>query len=227
MEFDILEYLILLKKRWRFITIITLMFTLMAGVVSFFVLKPVYESDISVIIGRPKNVNSQNYSSSYNDVMMYQKMVSTYMEFVRSRTVIEDTITTLKLNINVEDLQNKISVTAKGDTEFLTIAVKSKNAEESMNIANQLAKSLKKISSDVKKEDNVQILDKAQFPTSPDTPKPYLNMTIAFILGFMLSIVIVIVMEYLDNTIKDPEEIEKLLNIPVIGTIPYMSNNNK
>ena len=151
---------------------------------------------------------------------MYQKLVKTYSEFTKSRKVSEHVIQALNLNIEPSQLQSMVSVQPKGDTEFLTITVKSKDPTEAKDIANQLARSLKYISNDVKKVDNVQLLDEALEPTAPDNPKPKLNMAIAFFIGIMVSLGIAFLLEYLDNTVKSQEEIEKLTGVPVIGIIP-------
>ncbi len=51
-------------------------------------------------------------------------------------------------------------------------------------------------------------------------------MAIAGVLGLMLGMFLVFLLEYLDNTIKTPEDVERYLGLPVIGTIP-MANKNK
>lgn len=224
---ELQEYINILRKRWSLLVVITLLITLISGVVSYFIIKPTYKADISVIIQKEDNADTKNTSMNYSDVMMYQQLVKTYSEFVKSRAVSEDTIQKLNLNMNVETLQGMVSVAPQGTTEFLTITVKSKNAKQAMDIANQLALSLKEVSKNVKKSDNVEILDKAQMPTSPDSPKPKLNMAIAFLLGLMFSVGVIFLLDYLDNTIKTSDDAEKLLGIPVIGIIPLVSDNEK
>ncbi|GLC28689.1 YveK family protein [Clostridium omnivorum] len=217
------EYLQIFRKRWTLIVLITLITTLSSAVVSFFVIKPTYKADISVIIGKPKTESSAN-QTNYNDVMMYQKLVKTYSQFAQSRTVAENVINKMNLTMKVETLQSMISVSPMGDTEFLTITVKSKDPKQAMDIANQLAKSLKEVSYNVNKSDNVQMLDNAQLPTRPASPKPLLNIAIAFFIGLMLSVGVVFIIEYLDNTVKSAEEIEKLVGLPVIGVIPNIKD---
>jgi capsular polysaccharide biosynthesis protein len=222
---ELQEYLQILKKRWLLILVITISAAAVSAAVSFFVIKPTYKSDISVIIGKigtSSDVGSQ--AMNYNDVLMYQKLVKTYSELVKSRTVAEHAINSLGLDMKPADLQKIISVSPKGDTEFLTISVKSKNAEQAMNIANQLAKSLKEVSIIVKKTDNVQILDAAMLPVDADSPRPLLNIAIAFFLGLMISVGLVFLLEYLDSTVKSQDDIEKLLGIPVIGVIPFVAD---
>ena len=69
--------------------------------------------------------------------------------------------------------------------------------------------------------DNVTVLAKAQVTgnTSPVKPKPTLNMAIAFVVGLMISVGLAFLLEYLDNTIKSEEDLERLLELPVLGTI--------
>jgi capsular polysaccharide biosynthesis protein len=216
---ELMEYFTIIKKRILLVILITLGATVFSGILSYFVITPTYKSDISVIIGKIES-KSEPSQDNYNDIIMYQKLVKTYSEFTKSRRVSEHVIEALKLKIEPNQLQQMVTVAPKGDTEFLTITVKSKEPKEAMDIANQLAKSLKVISTDVKKVDNVQLLDEAILPTSPDNPNPKLNMAIAFFIGLMISMGIAFLIEYLDNTVKSQEEIEKLTGVPVIGIIP-------
>lgn len=221
---DLKEYFYILRKRISLIIVVTLVCSLASAILSYFVIKPVYKADISVIIGKYET-DPNAAKLNYNDIMMYQKMVKTYSEFAKSRTVSEDVIKKLNLDMKPNQLLSMISVAPKGDTEFLTLTVKSTDANQAVAIANQIAKSLKQISSDIRKVDNVQLLDEAILPTKPDSPKPLLNIAIAFILGLMISVGVAFMLEYLDNTIKSQEEVENMLGVPVIGTIPLTDSN--
>ena len=61
-------------------------------------------------------------------------------------------------------------------------------------------------------------------PSSPIKPKKQLNIAIAAFIGIMVGLGIVFLIEYLDNTIKTPEDVQKHVGIPVIGTIPLFPN---
>lgn len=224
---ELKEYLHILKKRWLLILSVTLTCVFVSAIVSFFLIKPTYQASISVVIGGNKEESSSNTNQTYNDVMMYQKLVKTYSEFVKTRSVAEDAIDKLNLDITPGALLGMISVAPKGDTEFLTITVKSKDAYEARDIANQVAKSLKAITKDIKKVDNVQLVDDALLPSGPVSPKPLLNIAIALILGLFVSVGIVFLIEYLDNTVKDTDELEKLLEVPVLGAIPMIEDKKK
>lgn len=221
-QIELKEIFYIIKKRFLLITIITLFATLIAAVVSYFVIKPTYKANISVIIGKQDTVSTAN--TQLNDLTMYQKSVKTYTVLATSRTVAEDVIKKLNLDVSVNSLISMISASTNADTEFITLAVKSEDPKLAVNVANQLAKSLKDVSKTVKNQDLVNLVDDAAFPTSPDSPKPPLNIGIAFFLGLMISTGLVFLLEHLDNTIKSPEDIEKYLELSVIGSIPVMDD---
>lgn len=69
---------------------------------------------------------------------------------------------------------------------------------------------------------NIQRIDSAIVPTVPIKPRKLLNTAIAAVLALFVGVGLAFVMEYIDNTFKTPEEIEKYLGLPVFGTIPDM-----
>lgn len=217
---ELQQYIQIIRKRLLLVLIVTLSITLLSAIVSYFVIKPSYKATINVLIG--ENSNKSGEKDDYNNLLKYQKQVKTYGEFAKTKLVATDVINELKLDMTEDDLVKMITVTPKGDTEFLTISVKSKNAEEAAKIANQLVLSLKKISSEKKNVDNVIIVDSAVAPKHADSPKPLLNTAVAFFLGIMVSVGVIFLLEYLDNTVKDEDDIAKLLDASVIGIIPVM-----
>lgn len=62
----------------------------------------------------------------------------------------------------------------------------------------------------------------APIPGTPVKPNKMLNITIAALLGLMGSVLLAFLLEYLDNTIKDADDIQRLFNLPVVGTIPMI-----
>lgn len=217
---ELKEYFDILIKRLKLIIIITLCSTILSSLVSVFLIKPTYKADISVIINQSKSESSPS-SQTYNDIMMYQKMVKTYAEFAKSRVVAEHVIKSLNLDLKVGQLQSMLTVTPKGDTEFLNLSITALEPKLAQDITNQYAKSLKAVSNDVKKVDNVQLLDEALLPQGKASPRVSLNIAIAFFLGLMVSVGLSFLLEYLDNTVKSKEDIERLSDIPVIGLLPF------
>ena len=72
---------------------------------------------------------------------------------------------------------------------------------------------------------NIKIIDPALVPPGPLPKNTTRNLILALMLGIFLGAGIAFLAEYLDNTIRDPEEIEKILDIPSLGIIPFVSSN--
>jgi capsular exopolysaccharide synthesis family protein len=68
---------------------------------------------------------------------------------------------------------------------------------------------------------NISIVDRAE-PGFKFKPSLQRNMTLAALAGLMLGILLALAFEYLDDTIKRPEDIEKLLGVPLLGAIPML-----
>lgn len=68
---------------------------------------------------------------------------------------------------------------------------------------------------------NISIVDRAE-PGFKFRPKLQLNLAIALLIGLLLGIALALAFEYLDDTFKRPEDIEKLLGLPVLGAVPML-----
>lgn len=68
---------------------------------------------------------------------------------------------------------------------------------------------------------NISVVDKAEVPGGPYTPDPQRNLLIAIFLGLAGGISLAFLFEHLDDTVKQADEIEKLLGLPVLGVIPF------
>lgn len=222
---ELVEYLEIIKKRIWIIVSVTIVLTLTAALLSIFVLSPVYEGKVTLIIGRASN--TKNDEIGYDDILMYQTLVKTYGELAKSRLVIDETISKLDFGLKYEEMEDKLKVNPKGDTQILEIAVEDQSPQRAAVMANTLSEVfIEKVKIMMGSED-VKIMDAAQIPEKPVKPKILLNIAVAGFLGLMLSLGLVFLLEYLDNTLKNEDDIEKVLGIPVLAAIPRVQNKKK
>ena len=73
------------------------------------------------------------------------------------------------------------------------------------------------------KSGNLSIIDRGEIPKNPVTPKKRLNLILALLMGIFGGVGLCFVFEYLDNTVKGPEDVEKLAGLPSLGVIPYFA----
>ncbi len=206
-----------LKKRWILIVSITLVTTLISGVLSFFVIKPTYETSTKVFIGKEES-NVEGYNT--NDIQMYQKLLQTYAETIKTNEVIEAAIKNTNTNLTVEEVKKSLTVTPISDTQILQIKYQNKNPQVAKKILGNITDEFIILAKELVPNGNVRVIEAVQLPENPVAPNKKMNIAIAFLLGLMVSVGVVFLLEYLDNTFKSKENLEKELDIPVIGLIP-------
>ena len=215
---DLREYFGIIKKRFWIIALITVIAAVVSGIISFFMLKPVYEAKSTLIVNTEKNEETQMITGDQFSVT--QKLAVTYGEIIKSRAVLEDVIKNLKLDNEYEELANNVTVSPVKDTQIISISVQDTNKQKARDIANEIPKVFAKEAKRITKANDVQVIDKATLPKNPIKPNKVMNVLIAFVLGTMIGLFVVFLIEYLDNKMKTPQDIEKHLGLSVIGVIP-------
>jgi succinoglycan biosynthesis transport protein ExoP len=74
---------------------------------------------------------------------------------------------------------------------------------------------------------NIQVVDQAEIPAGPYKPNKRLNLLLAAVVGLFLGIGLAFFFEYLDNTLKTPEDVEQLIRLPSFGMVPEISYERK
>lgn len=222
-EISLKEVLFILKKRMKLILSLFIIALLISSIISIFVLDKVYEANTTLMVGRPKDYASET-NLQYNDLILNQKLVSTYGELIKTRAVAEEVIANLNLDISYEQYKEKVNVSLLKDTELIQIIVKDTDPSTAAIIADETANVFMEKVQDIMKVDNVHVIDKAEIPLEPISPNVMLNIAIASVLGLMVGVFMAFLLEFLDNTIKTPEDVEKYLGLPVLGSIPKMED---
>lgn len=205
-----------LKKRWLMIITIVLITTIISATLSFFVIKPKYEASIKVFIGKDE---SEDKVYDQNDVVMYQKLMKTYSEVIKTKDLVSDALRNTSFNLETEDVLKNLSVVIVEDTQILQIKYESNNAEESEVVIQQVAYEFIKSSKELVPNGNIKIIDAAELPEKPVSPNKAINITIAFFLGLIGGMGLSFLLEFLDKTIKTKNQLEIEFDIPVIGLI--------
>ena len=216
---DLREYFAIIKKRFWIIALITVVAMVVSGVISFFMLSPVYEAKSTLIVNTEKNEETQMITGDQFSVT--QKLAVTYGEIIKSRAVLESVISNLKLDSEYEDLVEKITVSPVKDTQIISISVQDTNPKKARDIANEIPKVFEKEVKRITKANDIQVIDKAILPENPIKPNKMMNVAIAAVLGMMIGLFVVFLLEYLDNKIKTPQDVEKHLGLSaILGVIP-------
>lgn len=208
-----------LKKRWKMIALITIVATVISGVFSFFIIDPVYEASTKLFVGKEEN-SEEVYNS--NDIAMYQKLLKTYSETIKTRDLLTSAIKDSKYDLEVGAVSSALTVVPVADTQILQIKYQSKDPKEAEIVLKAISNNFIKTAKELVPNGNVRTIEAVEMPEKPVSPNKMMNIAIAFLLGLMVSVGLVFLLEYLDNTYKTKEQLEKELELPVLGVIPTL-----
>ncbi|MBI3405417.1 MAG: polysaccharide biosynthesis tyrosine autokinase, partial [Acidobacteria bacterium] len=76
------------------------------------------------------------------------------------------------------------------------------------------------------RSNNVHVVDRGRPPLVPVRPRKTLNIAISLMVGVILGCVLALFNEFLDNSVKTPEEVETLVGLPALGIIPSVASVN-
>ena len=214
---SISEIIDAVKKRWKIIALTTVLATVVSGIFSFFVISPTYEASTKIFIGK-EGAESEGYNSS--DVSMYQNLIKTYSELIKTKDLVNKAIDNSEYDLSVNSVLNGITVNTLTGTQILQISYQSKSPSIAKNMLESITNEFITKAEELVPNGNVKILESVELPKNPVAPNKKMNIAIAFTLGMMVGFGIVFLLEYLDNTYKNKEQLEKDLDIPVLGVIP-------
>jgi capsular exopolysaccharide synthesis family protein len=220
-EITLQELFFILRKWYKLIIAITIIAISLAGAISHFVLKPEYRTFTTMMIGESRESRLHN-TIEYEDLVLNQRLVATYVELLKSRAVTDRVIDNLNLDISYSGLRNKVNADLVKNTEIIKVEVTDSDPNMAAKIANVTADIFVDTIRDIMGVDNVRIIDRAQIPINPVSPNIKLNIAIAGVLGLMLAIFLAFLFEFLDDTIRSATDIENHLKLSVIGTIPII-----
>lgn len=160
-EIDLRDIINTLKKWKKTIILTTAAFMLLSGIISFFILKPVYEAQVVLTSANNKElelydtekyilreesdvrrIKDQAVDLYLSPLYMPQEDISQYGEIARSGYILNQVISNLNLDITYHELSRKINVEKGKDTNFITIKVQDQDPKKAALIANNIAEEL-------------------------------------------------------------------------------------
>lgn len=227
-ELDLKELLNLFWSKIFQIVLIVIITTGIGIIYSFGFTTPKYSSTATLLLaGSEQSSNGDTKNAiTTTDVTLNSKLVATYSDIVKSKTVIRRVISNLGIDISEESLKKNVSVKNKEDTDIINITVTNENAAYSAKIANEIAKVFIQEIQNHYHINNLDILDEAEVENTPSNIHHSKDIVIFAFGGLVIAIMYILVANMLDTTVKTPEDVEKGVGLPVLVSIPLLENFN-
>ena len=217
MEMELYQFGRLIRRRWLWISLTTVLLVAGAAVWSYWLSEPEYEATTTLLV----QSETQNQLVSVDQLLANQKLLTTYGQIIKSHQIADDVIRRLNLQMSAEALLRKVEVKSASESLITSVTVTDKDPKQAVAIANAFATSFSGNLNSILKVDNVSILDEAKLIATsvPVSPRPVLNIGIALVLGLLIGIGGALLMEQFDRSFKSEEEVEELVGLPVLGVI--------
>lgn len=222
---DLMELFSALWAKKTIIILSAVFMALVAFVGTKMFVTPKYTS-VTKLFVMAKN-DDTSASATYTDLQTGSMLTKDYMELVKSRPVLEKTISVLNLKMQPAELANMISVSTPTDTRIMTVSVESANPKQAKEIADAVREAVSVQIKEIMSVDSVNTVEEGNLPTSPSSPNTMKNMMLGGILGFVIAAGIITLIYLLDDTIKTPEDVENYLGLNVLTSIPIQSGAAK
>lgn len=167
------------------------------------------------------SVSEQNIGSSY-----IMSQIKSYPTLAKTQAVLQPVIDQLHLDTSVEELANSVNVSNPANTSFINISAKASNPQESAQMANAVASSLSRVvekslySGESASSVKLSIVQPAQQPSKPSSPKWSLSILAGIVGGLVLGVFVAFLKDVLSKKIEDGNEISEYIDAPIIGRIP-------
>ncbi|MBX0318786.1 MULTISPECIES: YveK family protein [Shouchella] len=211
-----------LKQRWRLLVAIPFFAMLVSAIISSFVLTPMYERSTQLLVNQAVPEGQLNQQVVRNNL----ELIDTYSEIIKSPRILNEVIEAEGLDMTYGDLEAAVSVGSQSNSQVVTITVESASPADATLLTNSIATVFQEQIPDIMSIDNVSILSEAEIGEDPTpvSPKPLLNIAIAFVVGLMAAVGLAFLLEYLDTTIKTEKDIENIIDLPVLGAVSNMDS---
>jgi len=225
-ELDLQTVIRILLKYWQIILLSTVLGGFTGWGLSKWVFTPVYEASTTIFAWESSD-DDKALKAKYLDIEANTRLVNDYREIITSRKV-QNEVDRLKQQKFVNESKKNYSISSdiQRNTRIVKIVASSSNPEVAAFIANTTAEVFTRMVKDIMNLKSIQIIDAAELPVNPVKPRPLVNTIFGLMIGLCFALLLALIRELLDWTIKIPEEVLERIGKNVIGTIPEAKNGD-
>lgn len=224
-ELDLRQYLAIIRKRLVLILCIVVVCSGLAAAYSLYFKDPVYEASTKIIVNQTASQPTAQ-QLDLNQINTNIRMIDTYKEIIKTPAILDKVVAQYpELGYTARELVSHIQVSSVNNTQVMTLVFQDIDYSKAAQTVNAVSNVFKEEIQNIFQVENVSILNEADIhaqpaPVAPNVP---LNIAIAFVVSLMLSVGVVFLIEYLDDTIKTEADVLEHLGLPTIAMIQKMN----
>lgn len=222
MEKTILDYLVMIKKRFWLIAIFVLISCVTTFYVSDKIVKPIYSASSQLLVNKISGAQTNN---NLNDVNTSLNLVESYKQILTSPKIIGAVVTAHpEFGLTQAQLTEKVQVKSTDKSQVISLTVQGENYRKAADMVNAVVDKFIQIVPNLMNLNNVKVLNAADPQDQPDpvNGSPLMNIAISFLVSLMVALGTIIFLESINGTLRSEREAEADIGIPVIASIPMI-----
>jgi capsular polysaccharide biosynthesis protein len=218
-------------RRRRLLVLVTVIVAMLAG----WLITPrqsSYTAQAQLYVGsRSVNLTAGSGEVSGDRSAGLSFLANTYAHMIPTLTVSERALASTEVARTAEDVMSGITAVAEPATQLITVRVVDSDPVVAAALANGVVDSFVEQINDQEQQQNVgteatddpapvSVFEYAILPTTPEPNGLFRNLILSMIFGLLVAIGCVVLLEYLDLTLKSADDVQHRLQLPVLGAIP-------
>lgn len=180
---------------------------------------PTYKASVTLYVNNNSEGSSNSVSSSNLAVAL--QLAKSYVNIIKEDMILDKVIEKAQLtSVTAADIRKMLSTEIIDETEMFRVSIISPNPKMSADIANAIASVAPNEIHQVIEGSYAKVVSYAKVPTTRHAPNYTANTILGALIGVLLSVAVIVVFLLSDNRIKDTEDLTRICQIPVLGTIP-------
>ncbi|AID02731.1 Wzz/FepE/Etk N-terminal domain-containing protein [Staphylococcus xylosus] len=212
---DLIKIWRIIKRNFNLIIILPIVGLIIGLLCSLILVQPMFQASTQVIVNEKESDSAMQAQQVQSNI----QLVNTYAEIATSPRMLEEVSKELDNKYSAKELSSMISATSETESQILNIAVESANKNDSEKIANVFSEVFSDETPKIMNIDNVSILSKADDTATQTEPKMLVNALLGIVIGLMVAAVVIVLREIFDTRIKNEQDVQDELDIPVLGSI--------
>ena len=220
---DILEYLAIWRRRWRIIAAATLVGVGIAASVSAWT-QPQYVASARLFV---TTTGGASVVEAYQGNLFGQQRVESYVRLATGKQVAQRTIDQLKIDLSTEQVQAMTKALAVPNSVLMNISVTNPDPTLARDLANALALQTSRLVTELETSArggspsaSATLVDEAELPQSPTTPKWIPNLVFGLCGGLLVGLAAAVARDKLDRSVRSLDDAAKAAGAPPMGTVP-------
>ena len=225
-EIDVVGLLrAIFKKLWVIILVALVCGGIMFGL-SEYVIQPTYRAYCTAYVNN-KNVQSGSQQITNSDMNAQHQLAATYSTILTSNTVLTAAAESINLDYPYSRLKSMVKTSEKDETGVIEISVISKSKDLSFMLADAISKVAPTYMADMVEGSSMKIVDHPEYPKGKYAPNTSRYTLLGALAGALLTLIIVIIRHFTDDTLSSETYLEQNYSMPIIGIIPDFTKIDK